>query len=366
MTVSLATLPIVSADSHVNEPHDLWYGRLPRGLREKAPRRIQRTVDGPWEIVLDGAPLGWAELSVAESRRMEREREAEASTEVRLAMLAEERIHGEVVFPTIGLYVWSLSDAELGAACCAAYNDWMLERLVGTSDRIKVAAMIPTWTVEGALGELRRCAANGFAAALVPMVATPGWNHRQWEPLWDAITETGLPVAMHQGTGHDMIWVRGPGAATTNLLATQAIGSRTATLLAASGVLERHPLLHVVLVEVNTGWLAWTMHTADEYYLAHASWSAPKLAELPSGYMRRQLHATFQRDPVGIANRAMTGVDCLLWGGDYPHPETTYPHSVQVLGGLFDGVDEGDVTAIVGGTAARLFGLDLAAISAPL
>lgn len=52
----------------------------PGGLRERAPRRIQRTVDGPWEIVLDGAPLGWAELSVAESRRMEHEREAEAST----------------------------------------------------------------------------------------------------------------------------------------------------------------------------------------------------------------------------------------------------------------------------------------------
>ncbi len=69
-----------------------------------------------------------------------------------------------------------------GAACCAAYNDWMLERLVGTSERIKVAAMIPTWTVEGALGDLQRCAANGFAAALVPMVATPGWNHRQWDP----------------------------------------------------------------------------------------------------------------------------------------------------------------------------------------
>ncbi len=158
-----------------------------------------------------------------------------------------------------------------------------------------------------------------------------------------------------------MIWVRGPGAATTKLLATQAIGSRTATLLAASGVLEHYPLLHVVFVEVNTSWPAWTMHTADEYYRAHASWSAPKLAELPSRYMRRELHATFQRDPVGIANRAMTGVDCLLWGGDYPHPETTYPHSVQVLGTLFDGVDDADVTPIVGGTAARLFGLDLAA-----
>jgi predicted TIM-barrel fold metal-dependent hydrolase len=160
-----------------------------------------------------------------------------------------------------------------------------------------------------------------------------------------------------------MIWVRGPGAATTNLVATQAVAPRTATLLAASGVLERHPSLHVVLVEVNTGWLAWTMHTADEYYLAHAHWSAPKLAELPSHYLRTQLHSTFQRDPVGVGNRAMTGVECLLWGGDYPHPESTYPHSMDVLADLFADVDEADTAAIVGGTAARVFGFDLAAIA---
>jgi Amidohydrolase len=106
------------------------------------------------------------------------------------------------------------------------------------------------------------------------------------------------------------------------------------------------------------------MHTADEYYLAHASWSAPKLAELPSHYLKSQLHATFQRDPVGVANRAMTGVECLLWGGDYPHAESTYPHSMQVLLDLFADVDDDDTAAIVGGTAARVFGFEASALQA--
>jgi predicted TIM-barrel fold metal-dependent hydrolase len=349
---------VVSADSHVNEPHDLWYDRLPAGLRDRAPRRIQQTPHGPWELVLDGSPLGWAHLDAEEATRIETEREAEASTDVRLAMLATDGIDAEVVFPTIGLYVWSLPDAELGVACCRTYNDWIFECLGGTSPRVRLAAMIPTWSPDLAIAEVERAAARGFAAALLPIVATPDWNHRQWDPLWSAITGAGLPAAMHQGTGHDMIWVRGPGAATTNLVATQAIAPRTATLLAASGVLERYPALHVVLVEVNAGWLAWTMHTADEYYLAHAHWSAPKLAELPSHYMRTQLHATFQRDPVGVANLAITGVDCLLWGGDYPHPETTYPNSRRVLHDLFAAVDDADAAAIAGGTATRIFGFD--------
>ena len=115
--------------------------------------------------VLDAliAGVNLCELDPEEARRMEAAREAEASLDVRLAMLAEERIHAEVVYPTIGLYVWSLADAELGEACCREYNDWIGERLAGVSPRVKVAAMLPTWSPEGAIAELHRCAARGFA-----------------------------------------------------------------------------------------------------------------------------------------------------------------------------------------------------------
>ena len=53
--------------------------------------------------------------------------------------------------------------------------------------------------------------------------------------------------------------------------------------------------------------------------------------ELPSHYIRRQIHATFQQDAVAIHNIPLTGADCLLWGNDYPHPESTYPNSNKVL-----------------------------------
>jgi predicted TIM-barrel fold metal-dependent hydrolase len=134
---------------------------------------------------------------------------------------------------------------------------------------------------------------------------------------------------------------------------------RAVTLLAASGVLERHPALHFVFVEVNAGWMAWTMSTTDEYYLAHAHWSKPKLAELPSHYIRRQIHATFQNDPVAIANRALTGLDALMWGNDYPHPESTYPRSHDVLRELLRDLTPDEAAAITGGSAAAVFGFDL-------
>ena len=191
---------------------------------------------------------------------------------------------------------------------------------------------------------------------LLPLVGTPEWNLPQWEPLWATLAEVGKPVVMHQGTGHDMIFYRGWGSATANLLTTQSMAARATALLSCSGVLERYPELHVVLVEVNAGWLAWTMSTLDEYYQAHASWSKPKLAELPSHYIRRQIHATFQQDPVGIHNIPLTGADCMLWGNDYPHPESTYPNSNKVLDEVLRGVPEDVALQIVGGNAERLFG----------
>ncbi len=132
---------------------------------------------------------------------------------------------------------------------------------------------------------------------------------------------------------------------------------RATGLLSCGGVLERHPELHVVLVEVNAGWMAWTMSTLDEYYLAHRknNWTKPILAQLPSWYIRRQVHATFQDDPVALHNLPLTGVDCLLWGNDYPHPESVYPDSNQVLDRLLTGIGDDDARAIVGGNAARRF-----------
>lgn len=354
-TSFIENLPKISADAHVDEPHDLWFERMDPALRDRAPRQIETDADGGWSLVVNGDPIGWNALTYEEAAENETARVDAVAPDVRLAMMRTDGINGEIVYPTIGLYAWNITDPHVGEATCRIYNDWIVERL-GGQPRIKLAMMLPTWSVEMAQAEIARVARHdSVGALLLPLVGTPEWNLPAWEPLWAAISETGLPVAMHQGTGHDMIFYRGWGSATANLLATQSMASRATALLSCSGVLERHPALHVVLVEVNAGWLAWTMNTLDEYYLAHEEWSKPKLAELPSHYIRRQIHATFQTDALAVRNVSVTGPDCLLWGNDYPHPESTYPNSRAVLETLLDGVDEATARAVVGGNAARLF-----------
>jgi predicted TIM-barrel fold metal-dependent hydrolase len=356
--VDAAKLPKISADSHVDEPHDLWYERMDHGLRDRAPRRIRAEQDGGWTLVVDDNPVGWDNKSAEEAEAQERERTAAVSPDARLEMLRIDFVNAEIIYPTIGLYAWNVQDPDVGRQSCAVYNDWALERLGGI-ERIRIAAMIPTWDLQMAIDEVQRMAPrDSVGGLLLPLVGSPEWNSSEWEPLWGVLQETGKPVVMHQGTGHDMIFYRGWGSATTNLLTTQSMAPRAAGLLSCGGVLERHPDLHVVMVEVNAGWMAWTMSTLDEYYLAHRDigWTKPILPELPSHYLRHQVHATFQDDPVAIHNIPLTGTDCLLWGNDFPHPESTYPNSNQVLDALLTDVADDDARAVVFDNAQRLFG----------
>ena len=360
-----ADLPKISADAHIDEPHDLWYARMAPSLRDKAPRRIQANKDGGWSLVVDGNPLGW-DMSQEAAEQQDAERIAAAAPAVRRDMMRVDGLCGEIVFPTIGLYVYNITDPVVGRVACEIYNDWMREQL-GGDPRIKLAMMLPTWDITMAIAEVERVAADDdVGGLLLPLVGTPEWNMPEWEPLWAVIADTGKSAVMHQGTGHDMIFYRGWGSPTANLLATQSLAPRATALLSCSGVLERHPDLHVVLVEVNAGWLAWTMSTLDNYHRDHAHWSKPELREPPSVSIKRQIHATFQDDPVAINNLSLTGPDCLLWGNDYPHPESTYPNSDKILDELLKDVSADDAAAIVATNAVRRFGFDEAVLaSAP-
>jgi predicted TIM-barrel fold metal-dependent hydrolase len=352
----------ISGDAHVNEPRTLWSDNLPASLRDQAMAGIAAGDDGGWTAILHGQ-------HVAKAGEDEAHRLLMLDPEHRFEIMRQEGIVGECIFPTIGLYVWMLEDAAGGEASCRVYNEFIADGL-GRSPRFKCAGLVPVWTLEGALAEIAFIADAGLGAFMLPTVSNPGpaWNHPQWEPLWSAIEEAGLPVVMHQGTGHSMQFHRGNGAAVASLLATQSEGPRAAALLATSGVLASHPDLHVVFVEYNAGWLGWMMQTIDFYTESFGRygnttpsgkpWIRPELPEPPSFYVRRQVHATFQDDPVALHNIAFTGVEPIIWGNDYPHEEGTYPNSRAIVERLADDLDPDIAVKVFRENAARLFHFD--------
>ncbi|HLY84759.1 MAG TPA: amidohydrolase family protein, partial [Acidimicrobiales bacterium] len=189
-----SSLGMISADSHVNEPRELWLANLPASMRDRAMRGIQATEEGGWDLILDGRHVGL-------TRAREDERLAVIEPENRLKVMREEGIAGECIFPTIGLYVWMLEDPDGGKVSCRIYNEWIHDQLESRSPRFRCAGLVPTWRLDDAIEEVRYVADRGLGAVMMPTVATPTYNHRTWEPLWDVIEDTGLPLVMHQGTG---------------------------------------------------------------------------------------------------------------------------------------------------------------------
>jgi predicted TIM-barrel fold metal-dependent hydrolase len=350
---------LISADSHVNEPPEMFGERLPVALRDRAPHVA--TVDGVECLVMEGLrprklPRGRESLA---GEALARAQAGGWDPSLRIRDQDRDGVAGEVVFPTLALQACFMApDPALQLALARAYNDWAAEVFAGHGDRFAVAAVIPIADIDGACREAERAAGLGLRSLFLPsQVADRPYNDPAYDTFWRIAQDTALPLTFHAGTGHEPRIERGPGGAVINyLLGSQIDGAHVILYLTMSGVLERFPGLHVVTVETGSAWLAWVMTTMDEIYEKHAMWTRPKLALRPSDYVRRQCHVTFQNDPVGVHNRSFTGVDALVWGSDYPHPEGTWPNSRAALATQLAGVPDDEAVLMAGGTAARLFG----------
>jgi len=331
--------PLVnSADSHVVEPLDLWVQRLPEHLRARAPRIEE--VDGRWLFLVEGSPprrmgppRGEAKGTVF--------RAGGSDPDARAQDLDEDGVWGEVLYPTIALFGFVIPDPELRWATARAYNDWLAETFAAASTRFAGAALIPVQEPDEAVREIERVAGLGLRSVMLPMQspADAPYNSDRYDPVWAAAQAHGMPVSFHVGTGANPVTERGPGGAVINYVEVGLGAQRTLAYLAASGVLERFPALHVVMVECGAGWLSWLLERMDEAFEEHEQWVKPKLAEPPSFYVRRQGHVTFGNDAAGVVNRDFTGVEPLLWASDYPHPEGTWPHTQETLERIFATVD---------------------------
>jgi len=230
-------------------------------------------------------------------------------------------------------------------------------------------AFIPAADVDAALAEIERVAALGFRGVCLPNKPIFGpqdegqrnYNDRDYDPLWSALADTGLPVTFHVSTGRSPTATRGPGGAVANYVAHCCTTNvEPLVLLCASGICERHPDLRFAVVESGIGWVPWTLAAMDEAYRKHHMWAKPKLKELPSAYFRRQGYATFGEDAPGLAlAEEFDLVDCFMWASDYPHPEGSWPHSAEAIERQMGGLSDESRAKILGLNAARLFGLSV-------
>jgi predicted TIM-barrel fold metal-dependent hydrolase len=393
---------MVDTDSHANEPVDVFQrGGIPEHHRARLPRmefddqgnqwlvtegnRKQMvkpapnpdkplTIDG---LQSDGQP--WSERMEAEDMQ----RMAAGSTSTPdlpgLHRRAEDaRIDGidaQVVFPNRGFLAFATRNSEFSHAMCQAWNRWAAEVYGGDNPTFAAAPMIAPMMPEESIAEIEWIAAHGFRTVCLPCApmfgpsapGEPGYNHPRFNPLWEAIERAGLPITIHVATGRDPRAASGPGGAMINL----AIGSLSQVIeplaqFLSCGIFDRHPGLRVVTVEGGIGWLPWLLQTLDEATRKHHMWVNPVQERLPSEYYRDHCGSTFIEDEAGLALVEKWGLTRnVMWSSDYPHQEGSWPHSAQAIERQLGTFNEADRVAIIGGTAARVFGFTTTPAASP-
>ncbi|MDH5290493.1 MAG: amidohydrolase, partial [Acidimicrobiia bacterium] len=98
-------------------------------------------------------------------------------------------------------------------------------------------------------------------------------------------------------------------------------------------------------------------------WMDHAYYRTPKyavdyLTMKPSEYFRRNFLATFEDDEAGMATRHMIGIENLLWGNDYPHHDSIWPHSMESLAACFADVPVDEQEKMVWSNTIDLYNID--------
>lgn len=363
---------MISADSHVVEPPNLWTDRIDRPFRDRAPK-IAKEVGGfagDSFVCEELPPIPIASLAVAGvdageyPERMfsgfENVPPGAFDPQARLSDQEKDGVSAEVLYTSVGMAMFGLKDGELRAAIFRAFNDWLAQFCSHAPRRLAGIALIPMDDVPGAVREIERSAALGLKGGMIwgdPPADRP-YDALLWDPVWAAAQDTGMPLSLHiltgrGGTGVDIASImRGYG------LLHHGIQHTLSTLL-FGGVLERFPKLRFVSVENDIGWVAHFLQRIDHAYDKYRSLETKSvIPEAPSFYFHRQIYATFQEDPVGVRSREEIGVDNAMWASDFPHSDSTWPHSRDVVERDFAGVPAVEVQKIVRDNCAKLYDLD--------
>jgi predicted TIM-barrel fold metal-dependent hydrolase len=389
--------PIVDLDAHVVEPPDVWSSRLPVRYREAGPH-IEYLPAGIPKLVgsgyaetpgTDGPDVAWwcyedhraslkrtiaaagFTLDEIELRgvRYDEMRPGCWRVSDRIADMDMNGVEAQLCFPNYPRFcgqqfLWG-KDKELALRCVQAYNDWMVEEWCGESGgRLIPLCLIPLWDVRLAVQEISRNAARGVRAVAFSEMPSyldlPSIYSRYWEPFFAACEETQTVICMHIGSGTKTPQASpdGPDAVAATILFGNSVASLADILF--SGLLHRFPKLRLMYAEAQIGWIPYVLERADDVWTTHRGWSNSQrhCPEPPSTYYARgHVYSCFFKDPVGVALLDRIGPDTVVFETDYPHSDSTWPHSREAAAEQFGHLEQSVVDKIARGNAIRLLGL---------
>ena len=393
---------IISVDDHVVEGPDLWQSRLPASMKERGPKIVRQKIklgkggtggksvswveadDGAWcdvwhydglvsPFLMLSAAVGFEEVGFRVTT-FDEVRPGSFKQKERLSDMADNHVDAAICFPNTlprfcGQTFYEQPDKDLGLLCVKAYNDWMIEEWCGGdgAGRLVPLTMVPLWDPLLAAAEIERCAGLGSHAITFPENPYPLGlpsihdRNRHWDPVFTACEETGSVVCMHIGSSSKMPSTSpdAPFIISSTLTFQNAMGSLCDYLF--SGTLAKYPKLTIAYSEGQVGWMPYILERADKLWEERSDNSfGTWLPEPPSSYIAGRVYGCIFDDATGLRNRDVIGMDQICFETDYPHADSTFPVSKEVLTKICAEAELNDeeIYKLTRGNAIKAFGLE--------
>jgi predicted TIM-barrel fold metal-dependent hydrolase len=367
---------IVSVDDHLIEPPDTFIGRVPSKHADRAPR-VERDELGHdwWVFANDRVPLlgsdayqGWepghAYLGPVNFDELH---PAVYDIDARVEHMDVTGVEASLNFASApfgfaGTRFLKMDDPDLGLACMRAFNDWHLEVWAGTHP----GRMIPnqvTWLAdpELAAGEVRRNAERGFTALSFSenpeKLGLPSLYSDHWDPFFAACEETATVMNLHVGSSSSTI-VPSEDSAPAVLGALFPIsGMATAADWLFSGIPVRFPNLKIALSEGGIGWVPILIDRIG-HMGRMLDYSAQFGALSPVDVLHRNFWFTTFNDALSMPLRHVAGIDNIMVETDYPHSDSTWPDTQELLAVQLADVPDDEADRMTYLNAAALYRVD--------
>jgi predicted TIM-barrel fold metal-dependent hydrolase len=361
----------ISADSHIVEPPNCFLDHIDPAFRDRAPHVKQNPETGGDRFIVEGFPhpIPLNTLAAAGKRpediRIEGDRfdalhRGGWDPKARLADQDRDGVAAEFIYPSVGMLICSLDDADYKNACMWAYNRWLQDYVGAAPERLYGLGQTAVRSVPEAVADFQRLKDMGFKGVMMP-----GWPATEedydspvFDPLWKASVELDLPISFHiLTTAKDGGW----SARGEKVNGFQAIIRGCQDIIGMfifGGVFERHPDLKLVCVEADAGWAPHYAYRMDHAYERHRFWNKSReLARMPSEYFFENVYLTFQDDRVAFQMLHMVNPKRLMWASDFPHSDSTWPRSQEVIAQHTKTLTREETAFILRDNVRELYGL---------
>src|ERR1700722_8514060 len=371
-------LILVSVDDHLIEPPDLFAHHLPEKYRDDAPRVIKENGVDTWvfgnvrarSVGLNAVaswpkeewgfnPVGFAEMRPGCYDVHERRRDMNANG-----------VLSSMSFPSMarfaGQFFFEHPDKDLALLMLQAYNDWHIDEWCAAyPGRLLPLAIGPIWDPEILATEVRRVAAKGCRALSFSeaphKLGLPSFHSHHWDPFFETCADNEVVISMHIGSGSSMPTTSKDAPIDIPVTLTTHLAINAASDLVWGPVLRQFPHLRFALSEGGVGWVPYFLERADRSY-KNQTWTGQDFGDkLPSDLFREHILTCFIVDDVALRVRDMVGIDNIAWECDYPHSDSTWPRSPEVLSdasALADVTKPSEINKISHENALRWYGYE--------